>query len=122
MQSVDSTEAMLEGVVACALEHDTLLRKADMHAMHEAALQAARISAQAKSAESPGKHAHRQLEHVQRMEQTIAKLRQDLEKSQTALTAKTLAVQETQQNMQELQRVRDAIMLLGIPNTSRWRC
>ena len=99
---------MLEGFVACALEHDALLRRADMHAVHEAVLEATRITSQSKTYESSAKHAHRQLEHVQRLEQTISQLRHDLEKSRATVASKSHAVQEVQQTVQDLQKVRNS--------------
>lgn len=105
IQSMDSAEAIVEGFMACAMEHDALLIRADMHAVHESVLQAARITAQAKSDVSPTKHAHWQMEHVQRLEQTIAKLRQDLEQCEASLASRSQAVHEAQQNVQTLQQV-----------------
>lgn len=105
---MDSTEAMLQGFVACALEHDALLRRADMRAVHEAVLEATRITAQAKASESSGKHAQRHLEHVKRLEQTIAQAKQDLEKSRASVTSKSHALQEAQQTVQDQQQVRNS--------------
>lgn len=106
LQSIDSAEAMLDGFVACALEHDAVLESADMQSVQQCVLEATRISAQAKEAESPAKHAHKQLEHVQRLEQTIADLKHDIEKRQALVISKQQLLKDTQQNVQELQQVR----------------
>jgi hypothetical protein len=111
-QSMNSTEMVLEGFVASALEHDALMRRADMQGLQEGALQAGRIIAHYKS-EAPSKHAQKQLQHVQRLEQTIAHLRQDLEKSKTGIATKMEALQEAQQNINELLQVRDLKQLHG---------
>jgi hypothetical protein len=116
-QALDLTEMMLEGFVACMLEHDELLRHADMHAVHEAVIHATRITAQAKAVEASSTYTRRQLEFVQRLEGSITQLRQDLEKSEASSHSKTQLLLEAKQEAQELRQVSD--LPIGI-NTVSW--
>jgi hypothetical protein len=107
--AMESTEMVLEGFSACALEHDEWIKNADMHTLHEAVIQAQRISAQSKAAEVSPTHKLKQLEHVKRLEGSITLLRQDLEISKASFESKAQLLLEAQQEAQELRQVNDVL-------------